>query len=58
MCRFPVRLICDVLGIHASGFYAWLKPPVNKRESEVQYLLGYIQQFWIESGAVYGYRKI
>ena len=50
--------MCDVLGVHASGFYAWLKQPLSKREREDQYLLGFIKQFWLESGAVYGYRKI
>ncbi|MEX0941674.1 MAG: IS3 family transposase [Pseudomonadales bacterium] len=56
--RFPVRLMCDVLGVHHSGFYAWLKEPLSKREQEDRYLLGFIKQFWIESGAVYGYRKV
>jgi putative transposase len=58
MYQFPVRLMRDVLGVHASGFYAWLKQPLSKREREDQYLLGFIKQFWLESGAVYGYRKI
>ena len=48
----------DVLGIHPSGFYAWLKQPVSQREREDRYLLGFIKQFWLESGTVYGYRKI
>jgi len=49
--------MCYVLGVPASGFYAWLKQPLSKREREDQYLLGFIKQFWLESGAVYGYRK-
>jgi putative transposase len=47
-----------VLSIHASGYYVWLNQPLNKRAREDQYLLGFIKQLWLESGAVYGYRKI
>ena len=50
--------MCKVLGIHPSGFYAWLNEPLSKRAKEDQYLMGFIKQFWLESGAVYGYRKI
>ena len=50
--------MCEVLGIHFSGFYAWLNQPLSQRAREDQYLLGFIKQFWLESGAVYGYRKI
>lgn len=56
--RFPVRLMCKVIGVHPSGFYAWLKEPLSKRAKEDQYLIGFIKQFWIESGTVYGYRKV
>ena len=56
--RFPVRLMCKVIGVHSSGYYAWLKEPLSKRAKEDQYLIGYIRQFWIESGTVYGYRKV
>ena len=50
--------MCKVLGVHPSGFYAWLKEPLSKRAKEDCYLMGFIKQFWLESGAVYGYRKI
>ena len=46
------------LVIHPSGYYAWLKHPVSKQEKHRYYLLGFIKQFWLESGGVYGYRKI
>ncbi|WP_140155471.1 IS3 family transposase, partial [Vibrio parahaemolyticus] len=38
--------------------YAWLKYPDSKQEKRRKYLLGLIKQFWLESGGVYGYRKI
>ena len=56
--QFPVRLMCKVIGVHPSGFYAWLKKPLSTRAKEDQYLIAFIKQFWIESGTVYGYRKV
>jgi putative transposase len=50
--------MCKVLCLHPSGYYAWLKQPVGKQEQRRKYLLGLVKQFWLESGGVYGYRKI
>jgi putative transposase len=47
-----------VLGLHPSGYYSWLKNPETQQEKRRKYLLGLIKQFWLESGGVYGYRKI
>lgn len=44
--------------IHPSGYYAWLKHPYSKRHHENQRLLDLMKQAWLESGCVYGYRKI
>jgi putative transposase len=46
------------LDVHPSGFYAWQKQPRSARAIEDERLSGLIKQFWLESGAVYGYRKI
>ena len=56
--RFPVASMCRVLGVHRSGFYAWLKAPLSSRAQEDVRLTGLIKQFWIESGFAYGYRNI
>lgn len=53
-----IRRQCRILNIHPSGFYAWKKKPHSKRYYEDQRLTGLIKQFWLESGSVYGYRKI
>ncbi|WP_224050174.1 IS3 family transposase [Raoultella ornithinolytica] len=57
-CCWPVRLLCRVLDVHPSGFYAWFKQPYSQRHQVDLRLTGQIKQFWLESGCVYGYRKI
>ena len=47
-----------MLNVHRSGYYAWLHNPVSKQEKEGLRLTGLIKQAWLESGCVYGYRKI
>ncbi len=46
------------LDVHRSGFYAWLKQPLNNRASEDKRLLGLIKQSWQENGFAYGYCNI
>lgn len=50
--------MCRVLKVHRSGFYAWLKIPLSRRGKDDRRLTGLIKQSWLESGCVYGYRKI
>jgi putative transposase len=47
-----------VLDVHQSGFYAWLKQPHSKAYQTSQRQSGLIKQSWLESGGVYGYRKV
>lgn len=56
--KYPVRLMCQILSIQRSGFYAWLKQPKSARTIEDERLLGLIKHYWLESGCVYGYRKV
>lgn len=46
------------MDVHPSGYYAWKAQPASPRRQEDQRLQGLIKQFWLESGGVYGYRKI
>ncbi len=55
---FSVRAMCRVLSVHHSGFYAWLKTPKSNRVKENMRITTLIKQLWLESGCVYGYRKI
>lgn len=56
--EFRLRSMCRVLGVHPSGYYAWLRQPMSTRAREDRRLSGLIKQSWLESGAVYGYRKV
>lgn len=58
LLEFRVVAMCRVLGLHRSGYYAWLSEGASSREREDQRLLGLIKHHWLASGAVYGYRKI
>jgi putative transposase len=50
--------MCEVLEIHHAGYYEWLNEPKCQREKDDDYFSAFIKQFWLESGGVYGYRKI
>lgn len=50
--------MCRVLKVHRSGYYAWCHLPRSARDKDDSRLLGLIRQCWLESGGVYGYRKI
>ena len=50
--------MCQALQVHRSGFHAWLKKPESTRTKDDKRLIGLIKQSWLESGCVYGYRKI
>lgn len=56
--QFATRNMCRMMRVHRSGYYAWIKQPKSARRREDERLLGLIKQFWLESGCVYGYRKI
>ncbi|MQY51554.1 IS3 family transposase, partial [Rhodocyclus tenuis] len=53
-----VRRLCYVMEVHPSGYYAWKAQPPSPRRQEDPRLQGLIKQSWMESGGVYGYRKI
>ncbi|MAE91013.1 MAG: hypothetical protein CMI67_15745 [Pelagibaca sp.] len=51
-------MICEALAIQRSGFYAWMDQPKSKRRLEDERLMELIKHSWLESGCVYGYRKV
>ncbi len=56
--QYPVRRLCHVMQVNRAGYYAWRKQPVTPKQQEDRRIAGLIKQFWLESGGVYGYRKI
>jgi len=56
--RFHVRTMCQMLRVHPSGFYAWLKKPFSNRAIEDKRQTKLIEDAWKDSGKVYGYRKL
>ena len=55
---WPVRWLCRLLDVHPSGYYAWRRQPHSQRAITDWRLTGLIKQFWLESGTLYGYRKV
>lgn len=56
--EFGVRAMCRVLRVHFSGLSAWLKEPLSHRAQEDIRQTELIRAVWVESGKVYGYRKL
>jgi putative transposase len=53
-----IRRLCEALKVHPSGYYAWLSEPQSAGARDDQRLLGLIKYSRLESGGIYGYRKI
>ena len=47
-----------MMEVHPSGYYDWRMRPRSLRAREDERLLGLIKQSWLESGGIYGYRKV
>jgi len=56
--QHSVRRMCKVMQVHPSGYYAWTTEPLSPRAKDDQRLTGLLKQAWLESGGVYGYRKL
>lgn len=56
--KLSARALCHLFDVHPSGYYAWRNQPKSERTSQDERLTGLIKQFWLESGGVYGYRKV
>lgn len=56
--RFPVRLMCRVLGISEQGYYAWLKREPSRRSVEDRRLGAQIRMIFAESRCRYGSPRV
>ena len=55
---YPVSLICRVLGVARSGFYAWLRRAPSARALADAALAGEIRKVWKDSKKTYGSRRV
>lgn len=55
---WPVRTVCAVLGISASGYYAWRQRSESSRAAQNRSLLEEIRTMHAESGGCYGAPRI
>ena len=56
--EFPVRLMCRVLEVAASGFYAYLKRPPSWRALIDEVLMAHVRVAFAESGETYGAPRV
>ncbi len=56
--EFPVTLMCRLLWIKASGYYAWSRRPPSRRSQENSRLRKKIVEIHAESDGVYGSPKV
>ncbi len=56
--RFPVSLLCRVLGVSKSGYYAWRGRPPSKRSREDTALVEKIREVHERSRQTYGYPRV
>jgi len=56
--EFPVKLMCKVLEVSTSGYYAWRGRPPSKREMANRALTAKIKEEFKKSGETYGSPRI
>lgn len=55
---FPVQVLCRVLEVAPSGYYAWLKQPLSNRAQEDARLLRLIRASFAASQGIYGAPRV
>ena len=55
---WPVRTVCRVLGLSASGYYAWVRRCLSSRARRDRQLLDRITSIWRDNRQVYGRPRI
>ena len=56
--RFRASVMCELFGIHRSGYYAWLKAPLSEHARRDHELLELIKHSFEQSGGTYGSPRV
>ena len=56
--QYPVNLMCQLLEVSRSGYYAWRSRPASRRAQDDRVLLEAIKRIHAASGGVYGAPRI
>jgi len=56
--QYPVEVLCRVMAVARSGFYAWCQRPRSRRAQENQAVLAQIRRYYQESDGRYGSPRI
>jgi len=55
---FPVQRLCKVLGVSASGYFAWKSRPACRRQREDMVLLAHVRSAFTLSNGTYGSQRM
>lgn len=55
---YAVAVMCRLLGVSRSGYYAWVERPPSEHELQDRYLKGLIRRIWQQSGRIYGSPRV
>ncbi|MDB4286382.1 IS3 family transposase [bacterium] len=56
--QFPVEMMCKVMGVGRSGYYAWMKRPESNRSIENQAIRKQIREIFYASKQTYGSPRV
>jgi putative transposase len=56
--RYPVRRLCTIVGVAASGFYAWLRRGPGRRQEDDRRVSERVRQIFRDSRQTYGSPRI
>ena len=56
--RFPVSVMCELLDVNRSSFYAWETRPPSDRALADAWLTEQIREIWEQNRKVYGARRV
>jgi len=55
---YPIKVLCEVMRVSRSGYYAWLTREDSARESENRKFVPLVRELHMQSGRTYGTRRI